>query len=612
MHSDSPYALKTLPMTVNNTGFMVDTLGKDCAPLQFLRELTQNSIEAILATSERRGDIVWDVDWDMYDLTGTYKLCITDTGCGMTGEEMGRFINQLSSSIHNQSFDGNFGVGAKIAAATRNHAGLVYLSWKAGEGAMIHLWRDPVTGEYGLQQLLRPDGTYGHWATISDDVKPRDAVKLADHGTKVVLLGNTDDADTMSPPDASVSAASRWVSRYLNTRYFRFPEGVTVRAREGWEHPRADTDRNVLRRITGQEAYLNTHKQASGNVTLKGGVAHWWVLKDEAALTQNSGNLNSSGHIAALYDNELYEVMTGRGGVARLQMFGVVYGYPRVVIYVEPTADGATLLAANTQRTQLHVDGEPLPWAEWASEFRANLPAPIRDLMEEITAGATATDHRQAIRERLKQIRALFQFSRYRPSPKGDKIIADDPLVGSGYQPTGSTRSGSGRGGRSGPGGGQGHASIYTLFLAETGQPAVAVRGTAEPDVTWVTAAEGTRPDGYLEDRAACYLREQHLLQVNGDFRGFTDMVDRWCEQYAHVPGARVDVTDSCREWFQQALTETVMGILALAGSREWMEDDIEKALSEQALTSAVMPRYHVDVAVKRALGAKLGTLRVS
>lgn len=39
-------------MTVRNTGLMVDRLGQDCAPLQFLRELTQNSIEAI----QRRGD----------------------------------------------------------------------------------------------------------------------------------------------------------------------------------------------------------------------------------------------------------------------------------------------------------------------------------------------------------------------------------------------------------------------------------------------------------------------------------------------------------------------------------------------------------------------------
>ena len=36
-----------LEMTVSNIGFLLDRLGQDCHPLQFLRELTQNSIEAI-------------------------------------------------------------------------------------------------------------------------------------------------------------------------------------------------------------------------------------------------------------------------------------------------------------------------------------------------------------------------------------------------------------------------------------------------------------------------------------------------------------------------------------------------------------------------------------
>ena len=88
------------------------------------------------------------------------KLCITDTGDGMTGEEMVRYINQLSSSSSEQSFVGNYGVGAKIAAATRNPAGLIYMSWRAGRGSIIHLWRDPINLQYGLRQFERPDGTW--------------------------------------------------------------------------------------------------------------------------------------------------------------------------------------------------------------------------------------------------------------------------------------------------------------------------------------------------------------------------------------------------------------------------------------------------------------------
>src|SRR3990172_7135693 len=125
-----------LAMTVQNIGFLLDRLGQDCHHLQYLRELTQNSIEAVIRSGVP-GEIVWGVDWMTYDLDGIQKLCVIDTGDGMTCEEMVRFINQLSSSLTEQSFSGNYGVGAKIAAATRNPAGVLYLSWKSGEGSMI-------------------------------------------------------------------------------------------------------------------------------------------------------------------------------------------------------------------------------------------------------------------------------------------------------------------------------------------------------------------------------------------------------------------------------------------------------------------------------------------
>ena len=51
---------------------------------------------------------------------------------------------------------GNYGVGAKIAAATKNPFGVVYLSWKDGEGSMIQMYRDE-SGQYGLKQWKHKD-----------------------------------------------------------------------------------------------------------------------------------------------------------------------------------------------------------------------------------------------------------------------------------------------------------------------------------------------------------------------------------------------------------------------------------------------------------------------
>ena len=55
----------------------------------------------------------------------------------------------------------------------------------------------------------------------------------------------------------------------------------------------------------------------------------------------------------------------------------MIFGHNRVVIYVEPPATSGTL-TSNTARTQLLLDGEPLPWAEWAAEFRDSMPGEIK------------------------------------------------------------------------------------------------------------------------------------------------------------------------------------------------------------------------------------------
>ncbi len=601
----------TLQMSVDDIGFMLDRLGRDCSPLQFLRELTQNSLDAIYRTESKTGNIVWDVDWAYFDLTGIYKLCIIDDGTGMNGSEMVRYINNLSASVHPQSHSGNFGVGAKIAAATRNHAGLVYLSWVGNVGHTIHLWRSPITNQYGLQQFTLPDGTYDHWGYLDDAVKPTDWIM--EHGTKVVLLGNNDYDDTMAAPKGAPSP-SRWVARYLNTRYFRFPDGVNVRAREGWENPRSDTDRNLQRKVTGQEPYLRQHSSDSGTVDLMGAKVHWWILKDEPALSQNSGFVASAGHIAALYHDELYEMLTSRAGVARLQQFGVIFGPTRVVLYLEPASSPDFIIESNTARTSLMLNNEPLPWAEWAAEFREKMPVEIDQLMEQVSAGSSSSDHRQAIKERLRLIAELFSVSRYRPNPKGTILMDDDNLTAGGKGASSSSRgssqqaeSGGLRGSGSGPAG-----SVYGLFLAsEGGVPGEGIRGV-EPDCKWVSLDEGTRTQGDIEDRAAKYLPEQHLLLINGDFRVFTDMINRWTTAYHEIPGVESTVRDVVREWFEQSLVEAIMGIQSLKGSPEWDFTVLKQGWSEEALTAAVMPRYHTDVAIKRSLGAKLGTLKSS
>jgi hypothetical protein len=74
-------------------------------------------------------------------------------------------------------------------------------------------------------------------------------------------------------------------------------------------------------------------------------------------------------------------------------------------------------------------------------------------------------------------------------------------------------------------------------------------------------------------------------------------------------PSVRSTVAAAVHSWFEQALVEAVIGVQALNGAKEWNINQIEMALSEEALTLAAMPRYHVFNSVKRELGSKLGKL---
>jgi hypothetical protein len=590
----------TLPMSVANMTFLVNRLGEDCAPLQFVRELTQNGLEAVALLGDKAGQVVWDVDWSYFDLSdGISKLACIDTGAGMTGPEMVRYINELSSSIHQQSAAGNFGVGAKIAAAPRNPHGLVYMSWKGGIGHMIHLWFDPQEKVYGLKRWAKNNGEF--WTPVSDDLKPKE---IDTHGTMVVLLGASDEEKTIEAP-AGAAMRSRWILRYLNTRYFRFPPNIQVKAREGWDLPRLDTRHNFLRLVEGQQVWLDKNCAARGEVPVGGARVHWWILRDD--VDRDSGHFAPGGHIAALFQNELYEMLVGRAGIARLQAFGVIFGADRVVIYVEPHSSSESPVTANTARTQLLVGGESLDWTGWASDFRESMPDELTSLQEQIGAKAGEKDHKKAILERLRQIKDLLRFSRFKPAKDGAATVDPDLMThGGDPAPRGGTQEGHRESGKKGGRAGD----IYALFAESGAVNADPVDSFDEPKTQWVSVGDGTRVPPDLDDRAAKFLLQQNLLMINGDFRVFTDMVDRWTVAYAHIPGAETTVKEVVHEWFEQQLIEAVMSAQALKNTGKWSIQELESLWVEAALTAAVLPRWHIDQSIKRSLGIRLGSLK--
>jgi len=400
-------------LAVANPTFLLERLGSECTDLQGLRELTVNGLDAIDAQSPVAGGrIVWDVDWLRFDASGgrVRKLSVTDTGTGMTAEPLYRYINQLASSSREQSAAGNFGVGAKVAAGSRNPHGLEYRSWHQGHGALVCFKRHP-DGRWGLEPQRWPDGHTDYWRPLSEADKPW-MLRAQDHGTQVVLLGEHERHDTTQAPESVTDARRHWITRYLNARFLHLPSQVEVVVRER----SARQEPGHLQRVHGEQHHLERHAHAAGVVQLSDALARWWVLDDDHRARRREATFwASTGHAAAVYGAELYDVLPQtRGGYGRLQDFGIRFGYERAVLHIQPRVQ-AGRLGCNTARTLLLLDHEPLPWARWGEEFTAAMPDEIRQLQER-AATADGVPRQEAIRQRVSAIMPLYRLSRYRPN----------------------------------------------------------------------------------------------------------------------------------------------------------------------------------------------------
>jgi len=606
----------TQPITVGNPTFLVDRLGMDCAPFQYIRELTQNAIEAIAKRREtgwaEEGHIVWDVDWTLVESHGIYKLQISDNGIGMTGPQIEQYINSLSSSGGTQGYAQNFGVGAKIAAGKENPEGLVYKSWTGATGVMATFWKDPDVG-YGLQQLQVGEEFAFH-APISDHLKCH---PIDDRGTTVTLFGSASDENTYFRE----TEKQKWLIQYLNSRYFDLPDGVTIKVRDfsnaspaEWpKSPDAKMGRggSQMRTIRGMHDYLANYSEASGTVDLDTATAHWFLLPED--MNVSGGVWDEKSHMAALFQGELYDVKRLAEARSELVRFGVTYGSSRVVIYVEPNLAKLEVVA-NTARSSLLVTsgetGTPLPWAEWSASFRSNIPDEIKQMMDEILSKADTGDYRDEIKKRIKEIRDIFNISRYRRTKKGKFTVTGEAPGGS-EATTDSTRSAPTNSGTKDRVGGRA-STLYGDFVTPDGDPGRKVASDdTVPQVVWITAADGTREEGDLEDRAAKYLPEDNVIQANADFRWFLRILELISLEYPYAEPSEVKRVVEFSVALQ--LVEAVIGIQNLKGSPEWAGDaSAAEGLTPEALTAVVMSQSANLTFMKRQVASIVGAARTN
>src|ERR1700733_1571652 len=89
-----------LATEVNPSGLtaLIQNLGRDCHPTQFLREFSKNALEACQRSGVADCKVIVDYNAALYDTTKLHKMCFIDTGDGMSPEQMLSLLNNLSAS----------------------------------------------------------------------------------------------------------------------------------------------------------------------------------------------------------------------------------------------------------------------------------------------------------------------------------------------------------------------------------------------------------------------------------------------------------------------------------------------------------------------------------
>lgn len=587
---------KVLPTGVNPSGLtaLIQNLGRDCHPSQFVREFTRNAIEACLRTGEKNGKVSVDYNRMLFDEHGLYKICFTDAGDGMTEKQMLDLLNSLSASGDSKNEFVNYGVGAKISALTRNHEGIWYESWRGGVGYGVVIKYHKDQHLYGIEGATTPDGSQTIYAVeLPASAKP---ANIDQHGTRVTLFGMASNQDTMFPPEGVSGIRESWLALYLNSRFFVLPEGIELSARIGY-YRENNPKHNYLLAIRGQKAILDEKADLKGITGVDGAKIHWWVMPKGI---DGHGRELLKGHTALVNQGEIFDVSDARS--SRSSFFGVIVGRDRVIIYVEPEN-----AVQNTARTGLlRPDGSALTWDRWQDEFRSNMPPELKVFLDTLLSEGAKDSHTESIRERLKSLQALYKVSRYKQVTQSTMYAeADSVSTFETAAPVNGEPSGIAKKLNKKPGSVPGSLAtslLTTLVEKQNGVPVSEVAPDPFPTVKWVSVAEAEQ----LTDRAAEYVSTAHMILANKEFQGLLDLISYFTKQYAEVPEVTQVIEEESRVAFEQALTECVAGALSLKNRKHWNPSDFDKAISKEALTTAVMARYWMVNHVKRVLNSKI------
>ena len=577
-------------------GHLIGLMSKDGEPLQVLREAVQNGIEAGATRIEIHPEFLY-ARKTLEAGKRVDKLVIADNGCGMSPKELLTHMRGLGSSSKTVGVDNNFGCGLKFTALFGNPEGFEILSYQNGDGYMVRVVYDEEKKGFGLMALEDTyNGGSDECVPIPEDLHEE---YQRDNGTVYIFHGQNAEANTFPLPGFTAQT----MAQYLNRRYWTIPANVEIKVlippslkedKTDWMTEKKSTSLRISshqwRTIHGVKYAMDKYAAASGTVTLAEGLMHWFTFGDQTVGDQmgpearkaNPDNVDGKAHgsfktgtsegvghgfTGILYQGELYEFSKDH---IRLSQCGIYSSEirKRVVFVFEPFSG---LLQPNAARSRLRYANEDrdVSWSLWASQFSAQLPQDIQDLINS-SQTESAIDFEKAIHQRLAALmNGALKFPtkpfKGKPPTTGTKLA----------KPTDTTK-------RKPPLGSNPPRSVY-------------------PHVIYDDEPTAIRCGNYNEDTNTLTLYPKSPL--------FKDAINRTSEAFPNLlsdPQGDAIVTDAVKMVFGDELAQRVLLVGAKKKQMEYIgRDNYEKLTSPEALELSLFGQLTLDVRIKQFVGGR-------
>lgn len=580
------------PVLIDNPGFFVTNVMKDCPAKTVIRELLQNAIEACREAGGGK------IEWFAERWRGVTKLGLYNEGQGMSMDELNRRMN-IANSGKGLGFDRNFGQGAKMSAGKASPYGLVYRSCKSG--LVYEIWlqvRDQPDGGKLLVKVPQYD-TYDEEEVVVRQVTDAALDRgrpLSHDWTEAILLGRTEDEDTLTGAFLGESS-SLWLTTLIARRYYRFPEGITVQnvsvtsSREPERRSaRALAETLALESYTHRQEPVQVQSETLGPITLVYGklAGH---AKHRKSGSWYAAGLSGGTHLCLVYKDEIYHFDQRWGYRAGAFGFsGISEDY-----YVHVLLDDRAPVMNNNHRTEIVTkDSETavLTCDDFATMIREHRPAWILDDIQ----AKMDTDISGNVHERLQKIAEQLRI---------DVPIATlDPGLGHelgvveidrGEEPGGSrsphphpqTPQPNGRFSRPGIG-------------RRTNRP--------RPETLQVYFIDPDTMPGTLEGlvgRAGYYDEGDNHLWLSREF-GVYETLKAWVDQEwptIEEHGVAMSIMD---EEYSVFAGSYAIGVLSFRGHESWSPDEWKQGLTQEALSFHMRdPLRHVQNRLRTRLNRR-------